>query len=203
MNCAPCQKKQHSKPPTSQPKPCPQPEPKDDKLCYGEGEIKTKDECGTKLRFRLITDPNADILQCRIEEIETKLLNWLQRASPVTDLDMKSLNIFCFNSSLLGFQNSTATGLSVGEDAAGEFLRLFNLFKSKFSYITPDVTTRLVAPDVININMVFNATQFAGTISPTNPITGRFVFTGQYHVIDFGNELCVDQSNAWVSYPVV
>lgn len=201
MNCVPCQKKLHSKPPTPQPKPCP--EPKQDKFCYGEGEIATEDECGTKLHFRLITDPNADILQCRIEEIEAKLLNWLQRASPVTDLDMRSLNIFCFNSSLLGLQNSAATGLTVGEDAAGEFLKLFNVFKSKFSYITPDVTTRLVNPDVVAINMVFKATQFAGPISLANPVVGRFVFTGQFHIIDFGNELCVDSSTAWVSYPVV
>ena len=203
MNCAPCQQKPHSRPqpPHTQP-PHPQP-PSEEKKCYAEAEIEAKDKCGSKFRFRLVSDPNSEVLTCRIQEIETKLLNWIQRAAPLTELDMKSLGVFCFNSALTGFANADVTGIFVGDEAAGEFLRLFNIFKSKFNYITPSVTSRLIIPDLIDINLVFKATKISGPVSVANPEVGRFVFSGQFHVIDFGNELCVDWSNVYVKYPLV
>lgn len=202
MDCIPCQKKSlPPKPTPCPPRPCP-PHPVD-KLCYAEGYTQVTDACNDTIRFRVVSDPNQEILTCRITEIQTKLLNWIQRASPVTSADMASLNIFCFNSTLLGLENRDTTGQWVGEESASEFLRLFNLFKSKFSYIDSEVTNRLVTADLVNLSFVFLATAFAGPVSVANPAVGRFTLSGQFHVIDFGNELCIDWSNAWVSYPVV
>lgn len=203
MNCIPCQKKKETVQTQAGHGSCEQPQPACEVLCYGEGQITTRDECDTKLTFRLITDPNKEILDVRIQEVQATLLTWLQKPSAVTEQDMQCLNIFCFNSSLVGFENTNSTGVWVGETAAAEFLRLFNAFKTRFSYITPEVSVRLIAPDVLNANFVFVATAAAGPVSPTNPAIGRFVLSGQFHVIDFGNELCIDSVTVSASYPVV